>query len=236
MYKVYQIVFPNGKYYIGITTNLSRRIIEHKCNAYTKKKTTPLYCAIRKHGFSNLKVLTLVKRLPTLKDANHSEQILIKELKTQDRRYGYNFTEGGDGTKGKKLTVEQKQHISQTQKALWSNPAYRKKMKEANSNKRSIDKEKREQINEVLRQKFKLRKQHPWKGRQHSQKTKQLKRRVSSNRKQIIDLDTGIVYLSLNHAAECNPDIHKDTIRNLCNGKYKNPSSKRNFKYVEDKQ
>lgn len=46
------------------------------------------------------------------KDANNKERELIKEWKTQDRRYGYNITSGGEGAPGYHPSEETRRKLS----------------------------------------------------------------------------------------------------------------------------
>lgn len=51
---IYKITNPNGKIYIGQSSNINRRMIEHKYRS--KTKNLKLYSSIRKYGFDNHKI------------------------------------------------------------------------------------------------------------------------------------------------------------------------------------
>ena len=53
---IYRLEFPNGKYYIGQTWRLKRRLWEHKNKT---RPDTPLYRALKKYGFNNIVVKIL---------------------------------------------------------------------------------------------------------------------------------------------------------------------------------
>jgi len=53
---VYKMSFPDGRYYIGCTYNLARRLHNHELSAmrYYQYKNNKLYNAIIKHGFDRM--------------------------------------------------------------------------------------------------------------------------------------------------------------------------------------
>lgn len=55
-----------------------------------------LYAGIRKHGKASFKVETILL-VENKEQADYHETRFIKEWNTNDREYGYNLTEGGDG-------------------------------------------------------------------------------------------------------------------------------------------
>ena len=92
-YIVYKHTCPNGKMYIGITSNIKRRWGAmgqeyHSCKNF--------YYAIRKYGWVNIKHEILHENL-SKEDAEKLEIEYIKKYKTTDVRYGYNMTSGGSG-------------------------------------------------------------------------------------------------------------------------------------------
>lgn len=103
----------NNKSYVGLTNNLERRIIEHRCH---KKKTKFSY-AIRKYGIDNFDLLVLKDGIKTKKEASTYEQKYIEEYNSAI--LGYNMTEGGEvgsGCRGikspnAKITEEQAKYI-----------------------------------------------------------------------------------------------------------------------------
>lgn len=83
---VYQLTFPNGKSYIGVTHNLERRFIEHS------RSETPCGHAIRKYGQPEIKTLVIAER----QYCYEIESKLTRKLKTVVP-LGYNLQEGGMG-------------------------------------------------------------------------------------------------------------------------------------------
>ena len=89
---VYQLHFSGGKSYVGMTTNLIRRMKAHASN--TKKSVVG--CAWKKYGTPAISVLFQ----GTVEQCKQEEIRCIKEM---DTRYpiGYNLTDGGDGRFGR---------------------------------------------------------------------------------------------------------------------------------------
>ena len=94
---VYRFISPSGKSYIGITTNFLNRYNSHK-REYSRCKTV-YYDACKKYGFENFKIQILKKDIKDRELLNFIEVLYIDKYKTEDRNFGYNMTEGGDGNR-----------------------------------------------------------------------------------------------------------------------------------------
>lgn len=131
VYTVYMHRFPNNKVYIGIT----------KRDVYTRWSNGKNYNryfvnAVNKYGWDNVEHIILADNL-TKENACKMEIDLIAKYKSNQSRYGYNITSGGDGrpdfvlsddarrrigeatrnrTKGTHISDEQKQKISKALK------------------------------------------------------------------------------------------------------------------------
>lgn len=109
-YKVYKHVFPNGKVYVGITSqplNCRWRSGKgYKNNIYLTR-------AIEKYGWDNVQHLVL-KGDFTKDEANAKEKELIQKYQSNNPEFGYNITSGGDGQLGHshQLSEESKKKIS----------------------------------------------------------------------------------------------------------------------------
>jgi group I intron endonuclease len=148
-YCVYQHVnLINGKIYIGIT----KRTLEERSGANgINYHTSPyFYSAIQKYGWDNFQHNILYSEL-TKEDACALEIQLIKEMRTQDSKYGYNIMEGGSaptipdsvrkimsekmkGNKnglGKACSEEKKQKIREAQKGRKLTEDHKRKLSEA---------------------------------------------------------------------------------------------------------
>lgn len=88
----------NDKCYIGKTSNLERRQIEH----LSKSKTSTnghFYNAIRKYGFDNFSI-SIIFECEDESEAYAKETEYIKQYRTNEKSFGYNSTLGGEGLKG----------------------------------------------------------------------------------------------------------------------------------------
>lgn len=141
---IYEILFPNGKKYIGQTTQVETRVLAYK---YLKCKSQPLvYNAIVKYGWSNCKFLIL-KECQNMEEMNLSEEQLIKKHKTQNRDFGYNITAGGlnkkhteeskkkigDWHRGKKLSEKQCKQIGDRSRGKKASEESKRKMSASRS-------------------------------------------------------------------------------------------------------
>ena len=100
----------NGKRYVGITNNTSKRW-------YGKGKHYDrcpyFYSAIQKYGWDNFTHEVIVRGL-TLAEASEMEQYYIAKYKTCDKEYGYNFTRGGQNAP----TMLGKHHSEETRQKM----------------------------------------------------------------------------------------------------------------------
>ena len=109
-YYVYKHVFPNGKIYIGITTQNPER---RWANGFGYKTQPYVYRAIKKYGWSNITHEILFSGL-SKEQAEKKEIELIAETKCNQREYGYNIANGGKSAG--MMAEETKRQISQTLK------------------------------------------------------------------------------------------------------------------------
>lgn len=111
-YTVYVHTTPNGKRYVGIThikpTKRWSNGNGYRCNSYFTN-------AIKKYGWNHIQHIIVAKNL-SREDACQYEQELIAKYKTDDRRYGYNLTSGGE--KGARFSEESRRKLSESHKGL----------------------------------------------------------------------------------------------------------------------
>lgn len=88
---VYIHIFPNKKYYIGITSQRPEERWKKDGIGYS---TQIVYKAIQKYGWNNIEHFIFAKNL-THKEACHVERLLISKL--DSIKNGYNILNGGEG-------------------------------------------------------------------------------------------------------------------------------------------
>lgn len=94
----------NDKKYVGIT---SRKPYDRWGKNGSKYKSSPyFYNAIQKYGWDSFEHIVLFTELNE-NIAKKKEKELIKLYQTNDKNLGYNCTDGGDGSCGRKLSDEQ---------------------------------------------------------------------------------------------------------------------------------
>lgn len=100
----------NGKRYVGITNNTSRRW----CKKGERYENCPRFAAaIRKYGWDNFYHVVIVRGL-TLEEANVLERFYIREYRTNDKAFGYNMTCGGQNAP----TMTGRHHSEETKKKM----------------------------------------------------------------------------------------------------------------------
>lgn len=105
---VYVHIFPNTKKYFGITSK-NPELRWQNGTGYEKTHQPVMYNAIQKYGWENIQHKILFTNL-TKEEAQEKEKELIKKYKTNCHKYGdiygYNMTDGGEGTIGHKVSQE----------------------------------------------------------------------------------------------------------------------------------
>lgn len=101
----------NGKKYIGKSVNIPYRLTGHKW-ALSKNRHSNSYLqrSYNKYGLQNFKFYILEEcDKDTLSDR---EIYFIKKYKTKNKMYGYNLTDGGEGTLGHARSDESRKKTS----------------------------------------------------------------------------------------------------------------------------
>lgn len=109
-YVVYLHTAPNGKKYIGIT---SQKPIYRWNNGNGYKQCTLMWRAICKYGWENFKHEILFVGL-SKHEAEQKEVELISQYRSNDKRHGYNIENGGNAVG--KISEETKRKISLAEK------------------------------------------------------------------------------------------------------------------------
>lgn len=107
-YLVYKHTCPNGKVYIGITSQSAKE--RWRNNGLGYKKNKHFFNAILKYGWDNIKHEIIFDKLAKEK-ACKKEIELIAFYKSNQREYGYNSAIGGEINKGFNRTSETKEKL-----------------------------------------------------------------------------------------------------------------------------
>lgn len=162
MILIYQLISPSGKSYVGVTSNLKRRLKEHR------KGQQAIGEALRKYGQENFEIEILAKAGSYAK-AHRIERSAIRQLGTMAPD-GYNLHRGGRGGapteevrqrisaahSGKVLTEEHRRKIAAARRQHLADPAERQRISESvrrylTKNSRTLSSEHRRRIAESVR-------------------------------------------------------------------------------------
>ena len=124
---IYMYTFPNGKKYIGKTSR-SLKERQESSDWIGYRSSTVLYRAINKYGVDNIKQEILIEDYMTDNQSSELEMYYISLYKTNCCRYknpcyGYNTTDGGEGSSGFKQTEEAKDKTRQARLGKIGNEA-----------------------------------------------------------------------------------------------------------------
>jgi len=166
---IYKITSPKNHVYIGITSHLYGRMEAYRNCDKRLQKQTLVYNSIRKHGYESHRIEVIDEFVGDLRYARDKEIFWVGYYKSNRCKYpeqnGLNLTDGGDGTRGYKLTEEQlkkhklknigrkasdetKRKMSESQKGKKMNfthltPEFRKMMSDRNKQYRHTDEAKK---------------------------------------------------------------------------------------------
>lgn len=120
-YTLYALNFPNGKRYIGITSQTVERRWKAHQRVALRRASYPVYAAIAKYGAENVEPIPLV-----VGDRDYIaslEVLAISKFRTQDRAFGYNLAPGGDLSPMHSADIAAKVSATKRARAL-SDPEY----------------------------------------------------------------------------------------------------------------
>lgn len=202
-YKVYMHKFPNDKVYIGVTCQK----VEHRWrNGKKYNNNKYMTNAINKYGWDNIEHIVLYEDL-TKEEAEKIEIKLIKQYKSNERKYGYNILEGGNVSNG--MTEEGRKSMIEKNKGKRKSPSteFKKGNKPWTCGKK-MSKEFRE----------KLSKSHLG--------------QIAWNRRKIICLENNKIYSSMKEASQ-ELNLKESGISRVCRGIMKQTGGF-HFKYYEE--
>lgn len=92
MQVIYKLNYPNGKIYIGLTTDLQRRMWEHN-NLNINKPRQVCDKAIMKYG--KMTEVEILEFITDIEDLEEREKYWIKYYNANSKEKGYNLNDGG---------------------------------------------------------------------------------------------------------------------------------------------
>lgn len=187
-WSVYKHTSPSGKIYIGITSRDPKLRWGY---GYKYKEQTYFYRAIKKYGWNNIQHEVLYSNL-TRGQAITLEQGLIHYYRSNNNKFGYNITSGGEGLTGMKLSEETKAKIS---KAHMGMPGYHLHQSEESRRKISLANKGKKRSEECRRQMSLSR-------RGQKAKPSTIERLRQANYKPVVCIETNVEYKSIKEASE----------------------------------
>lgn len=153
--EVYKITNKvTNKIYIGITNQGSGARYRHHWYESRIGEPSPIHRSMAKYGEDNF-TLEIIDFADTYDELKEKEKYWIKQYNSTDKSIGYNLTEGGDGTFGRKHSEETKEKIRQKALGRKVSEETKKKMSETRLGKCS-DKQKEHLLKLTVEQSKKI--------------------------------------------------------------------------------
>jgi group I intron endonuclease len=128
--EVYKITNKvTNKIYIGITNQGSGARYRHHWYESRIGEPSPIHRSMAKYGEDNF-TLEIIDFADTYDELKEKEKYWIKQYNSTDKSIGYNLTEGGDGTFGRKHSEDTKEKIRQKALGRKVSEETKKKMSE----------------------------------------------------------------------------------------------------------
>ena len=111
IYKITNLI--NGKYYIGQSINIEHRWKNHQWDAWHKESHSYncyFHRALRKYNDSANWKYEILEECPINQDVlDNEEKFWITALKANDKQFGYNLTDGGQGSSNVAIKLSDEQ-------------------------------------------------------------------------------------------------------------------------------
>lgn len=189
----------NGKRYIGLSKNPRKRW-GYAGNNYRNAHHRIFAAAIEKYGWDNFEHVILDENIESLELANERERYWIAYFHTwigDPECRGYNATIGGDGSKGRIATEEEKEYRRKLRLGMKMPEEWKKHMSETRKGKKqNMTPKKREALHKACLA------------------------MVVARKKKVICVETGIIYSSITEAAKLN-NINLNTLSACVNKRQK---------------
>lgn len=211
----------NGKLYVGKTVYGDKP--EKRWRNGSGYVNNPyFYNAIQKYGWDNFEHEVISLNL-TKDEACNFERLLIAKLNTNDSRFGYNMTVGGDGASGHHPTEETKRKISEALKGIKRSDSTKVKIGMASLG-RNVGRKHTEEELDKMRQARKQQNQYVSRIGNRAPRSNETKRKIQdmSRKKAVLqkDIDGNILntYSSLSNASRIT-GVNLGNISSCCNGR-----------------
>lgn len=227
---VYKHTCPNGKVYIGIT---SQRPKHRWNNGEGYRGNIHFYRAILKYGWDNIKHEILLSNL-TKEEAERIESALILSHKSNNKRYGYNLMVETNGVLfhspesiekmriakiGKKASESTKRKMSESRRGHFVSDETRKKLSDSNKGKKS--KPHTQEWKDAMRIRF-TGENNPNYGKSMSEEQKKKISENTHNKRKIVQMDMNdnviMIYESAKEAERMTGGYNSNIIA-CCRGK-----------------
>lgn len=118
MYEIYKVTNQvNGKIYIGFTTQGYQTRWSKHLKDVESGSSYIFHKSIRKYG-KECFTLEFIETCSSLTNMKEREIYWISQYQSNQREFGYNMTDGGDGTVGLELSQERKDNLSVRQGSI----------------------------------------------------------------------------------------------------------------------
>lgn len=192
---------PNGKVYIGITCRQPNR--RWGTNGKGYQEHPHFWNAIQKYGWDNIRHEILLTGL-SIEEAHEKEKEFISLYRSNDARYGYNQTDGGDA--GFTLSPESLERMSNGLKRKWLDPEYRQKIISANMGRRW-------RMSEESRAKMRKPKSEATKEKMRKPKSEETRRKMSeAKRRYFAEMTPEKKALFCKHVADAMSRIKRESV------------------------
>ena len=195
----------NSKKYIGITSQDPERRWGVKGSRYKKGAFKN---AIKKYGWDSFYHIVLCSN-KSKEEAKEIEKYLI-HICNSKAPYGYNMTDGGDGTSGFEMLKETRTKISEASRKLWQDDDYKKRIigNRHKSDSTYQSKEFKEKISKLVSGENNPNYNNHWSNeqkeslRQKQKDNPMYKNETNPNAKQIRCIETGEIFACMKYAQE----------------------------------
>ena len=213
----------NGKMYVGQTIH-GNNPNKRWSNGRGYQKNLYFGNAVQKYGWDNFDHDVIASNL-TKEEACNFEKILIKELNTYDKNFGYNLTLGGEGLSGYRLSEETRKKTSEAMRGKKRSEETKLKIGKASLG-RNVGRKHTEDELEKMRQAKRGKRVYNSHAGHHKPHTEEAKQKIqdASHKKKVCqkDIDDNILntYESLSSASRAT-GVNLGSISLCCNGRAK---------------